>query len=194
MNNWLDPQTKAILEPIPPKKNSGIAIGEYSLVVIRISADYQFIGRALERIGTDSSVSQVNSLLENHSGVIVKAGLSYEAALMGQFELICADTHSVFLDSEIPTFSDPAYLRELISRLSKSTEFVPTKVGLTELPKTNQGVRFEEQFFSPLNRPLNLPWTGNVPRKKARIMKHWAVKFGIPFNASIDPQDEKEAP
>ncbi|MEM8953038.1 MAG: hypothetical protein AAGD22_02695 [Verrucomicrobiota bacterium] len=96
MCNWLDSQTKAILEPIPPKKPAGIALGEYCLAVIRMAADYDFNQRVFERIDAERSVSEVGSLLERHSGVIVKNELSYEGALMGQFELICADTHSVF--------------------------------------------------------------------------------------------------
>ena len=194
MNAWLDPQTKEILEPIPPTKRTGISLCDYCLSIIRISADYSFIERALKRIGADSSVSRIKRLLDVYPGVTVKTGLSYEGALMGQFELICADTHSVFLDSEVSSYSDPEYLRELIFRLSRSTEFAPATVELLELPRSNQGLRFEEQFFSPRNRPLNLPWTGRVARKKARVMEHWATKFSIPININIDPQDESEAP
>jgi len=73
-----------------------------------------------------------------------------------------------------------AGFQSLIEKTSQSTEFQPTTVIISEIPRTESGLSFVDQFlgsFEPA-RDAALPTAVVVPFKKARIMQHWATRVG----------------
>jgi len=179
--NWLDTETKAILlrehEPklAPPKA------AEFGLVLIRKGSDEQRLLQAICRINNCLETEGV-ALARQPAPVIINLGLTEAEALSGQFELICCDSVSAFVRSEVLLERDQKdYLDALFQRVLQSGEFRPTRIDVLEVPATDAGERFMEQFLGNLAREDKRPmdefslW---VPYKKARLMKHWAVRVG----------------
>jgi hypothetical protein len=108
--------------------------------------------------------------------------LSYDAALEAQFELICCDSISVFLDDAVVLGATAAYLLELFAKLRASPEFQLVSIQLESVPAGERGMKFLKQF---LGTPSPLPFKAAVARKKARIMKHWAVRIGATMTVSM---------
>ena len=77
----------------------------------------------------------------------------------------------------------------------ESPEFKPTRIEVLDVPATDSGEKFVDQF-------LGIPLPGQtrrvsrfsvwVPYKKARIMKHWAARVGAQLKcvAVQNPKDE----
>jgi hypothetical protein len=106
----------------------------------------------------------------------VKATLSHADALLGQFELISSDAISVFLNDEVFNGASRKYLNELYSQLVQSPEFEIVSLNVESIPSTDRGNDFVDQFLGN-----DGAWRTEVlklPRKKARIMEHWARKIG----------------
>ena len=65
-----------------------------------------------------------------------------------------------------------------------SPEFENGKVTIASVPQTAMGERFVDQFLGGANIIPRLvtaglhSYCGNMMRKKARIMSHWAQKMG----------------
>jgi hypothetical protein len=79
---------------------------------------------------------------------------------------------------------DLAEFQSLIHKTSQSTEFQLTTVTMVEIPGTESGLSFVDQFlggFEAAKIP-HLPFTISVPFKKARIMQHWAARVGAKFS------------
>ena len=180
--NWLDTETKAILHKPGEPKLAPPRAAEFALVLLRKGADLARLIRAVHRINNAGPLSAAITLSYRPTPVVIHPGLSETEALFGQFELICCDAAAVFVRSEVLSGQDQeGYLDSLFRRLLQSPEFRPTKVDVLEIPATESGQSFADQFLGPAATermkgagPLSLC----VPYKKARIMKHWAARIG----------------
>lgn len=176
---WLDTETRAMLEWRPPEKLAPAVTARFTLVLLQKGSDARRIARAFART-RDGSETDVHAAFRLAPPATVAVGLTYEEALMGQFELICADCISVFLDDGVIACAAQDYLRNLYSRLRKSPEFAPCQVTLGPVPADESGATYLDQFLglSPerFQDVLGTPLT--VAAKKARIMKHWGAKIG----------------
>ena len=108
--------------------------------------------------------------------IAVKSGLTYSDALLGQFELISADAISVFINDRVLDTASQEYLRQLYSQLLQSSEFELISLRIESIPSTKHSADFIDQFLGD-----DKAWQSQVltlPRKKARIMEHWANKIG----------------
>jgi hypothetical protein len=168
--DWLDTQTKEQLEPCPPQKLAPPVVAGYSLILLEQGPDPQRMDRTLRLLARDTIKSPYPC-----PGVI-QSMLSLTDALLGQFELICADSISVFLDDEVWQNAKKSYLNDLFQTLRQSTEFQPVRVSIPSLPDGERVAPFLEQFFGEARTP---PITQVVARKKSRIMRHWGSKLDI---------------
>jgi hypothetical protein len=176
MSTWLDTETLALLERDPPDKLAPAEVVGFTLVLLKVyGQDTGRLARALQRIA-DSTDGSAIELAGCAPPCAVKKGLTHADALLGQFELIAADSISVFLDDEVFECASPDYLRQLYAELMQSTEFEPVALRVESIPSSEQGAAFVQQFLG-----LDDAWrVGPIqaPRKKARIMSHWASKIG----------------
>ncbi len=167
--DWLDTQTKAQLQKNPPDKFAPPVVDGYSLILLERGTDSERIYRTIQSLAEDASIA----LLE--CPFIVRQHLSLTDALQGQFELICSDSISIFLDDNVVRHAESAYLNDLYRTVHKSEEFEPVKIRLKFVPDHEDGKRFLRQFFGQV---LGVSETHTVTRKKARIMVHWGNKLG----------------
>jgi hypothetical protein len=178
--NWLDTQTKAILQreyeppPSPPK------VAEFALVLGSKGVDRERLVRAVFRIN-DCSRSVALALVGQPLPLTINSDLSEEEATLGQFELVCCEAISAVVRSEVAEHADREYLKDLLQRVSHSPEFEPTTVRIDDVPMTESGQRFVDQFLGlDLTgfRESGFPRRFTMPRKKVRILKHWAARVG----------------
>ncbi|MCG8586200.1 MAG: hypothetical protein MI757_15950 [Pirellulales bacterium] len=177
MCNWLDTETKAALEKQPPSKLAPPDTVAFTLILIANHGDdNERLTRALRRI-LQTSDQDALRLAERELPVTVKSSLSYEDALLGQFELISCDAVSVFITDHVATGATREYLDTLYkSLLTESDEFQQTLVRVEEIPSTESGKKFIDQFIG--DGALTFPLEVAATQKKARIMKHWGDKIG----------------
>ena len=177
-NDWLDTETQAMLQRQPPQKLAPPTTACFALVLLERGADSKLVVRALTRT-RDCPESEAESVSRASTPAAVATGLTYEGALMGQFELISADCISVFVEEHVVSAAEN-YLDNLYGQLRRSPEFALRRVELKTVPTNESGARFLDQFLGITNeefqnrRPLVL----DVAAKKARIMQHWADKIG----------------
>jgi hypothetical protein len=195
--NWLDTETKAILQRDQEPKSAPPKAAEFALVLIRKGTDDQRLVRAIRRIN-EGSESEAIGLSRLPTPVTINPGLNEAEALFGQFELICCDAVAVFIRSEvILEQGEQAYLHSLFEKVSQSPEFKPTRIDVLEVPATEAGERFVDQFlgnpFPAGARPVD-EFSLWVPYKKARLMKHWATRVGaqVQCDAVQNPKDEED--
>ncbi len=179
--NWLDTETKAILQKEDTPKLAPPTAAEFALVLLRKGTDDKRLVRAIRRINECIEPDAVQ-LAHQQVPVTINPGLKEEEALFGQFELICCDAIAPFIRSEVLLEqANPAYLQSLFQQVLESREFKPTKVEILNVPATESGQKFVDQFLGiPLpgaDRPFPR-FSVCVPFKKARIMKHWAARVG----------------
>lgn len=176
--DWLDTETKAQLWKNPPDKLAPPDVDGYSLVLLERGTDRDRVENAILTLADDATV------VAKECPCVVRRNLSLTDALVGQFELICSDSISVFLRDDVVRLGNPSYLRELFDNLRAGEEFAPVTAQLTSIPADEHGRRFLLQFFGQF---LGLDTTHTVTRKKARIMAHWAAKLGatIEFNDRV---------
>jgi hypothetical protein len=178
--NWIDSETKAILQrqdepPLSPPK-----VTEFALVLGSRGVDGERLIRAVCRINACSRSSAI-ALLSRPSPVTINLDLTEEDATMGQFELVCCEAISAVVRSEVAGEGDREYLAELLQIVSRSPEFQPVTIRIDDVPSTEDGRKFLDQFLgTDLREPrqLDLPRRVTMPAKKARIMKHWATRVG----------------
>jgi hypothetical protein len=91
--------------------------------------------------------------------------------------LICCDSVSTFIRSEVVEQNERAYLRPLYKKVLESSEFKPATIRINGIPDTESGDKFLEQFFGSSASKSAIPVALTAPFKKARIMEHWAVVF-----------------
>ena len=112
----------------------------------------------------------------------VTSGLSLGDAMLGQFELVCCDSVSVFLRDEIVSSAEQEYLTQLYQQFPESPEFQSVTVTVVSLPDTVSGKHFADQFLGEadviVHGSRGPSRCENMMRKKARIMTHWAQKIG----------------
>ena len=195
--NWLDTETKAILQREQEPKWAPPEAAEFALVLIRKGTDDQRLVRAIRRVN-ECSESEAIELSRLPTPVTINAGLNEAEALFGQFELICCDAVAAFIRSEVMLEQgDQQYLHSLFQKVSQSPEFKPTRIDVLNVPATEAGERFVDQF-------LGNPFPGEegpidefslwVPYKKARLMKHWATRVGaqVQCDAVQNQKDEED--
>ena len=177
--NWLDTQTKEILQKVVDPKLAPPKAAEFTLVLVRPGADRARLVRAIRRINDCPEPAAVE-LADQPTPVRVNSDLSEGDALLGQFELICCDAVSIFIRSEVLDQMDLAEFLSLVQKTSQSTEFLPTTVTIAEIPPSESGQSFVDQFLGRVepSRDAALPLQVVVPFKKARIMQHWATRVG----------------
>lgn len=176
MSSWLDTETKALLQKSPPDKLAPPDTVGFTLVMLSIGGtDNARVVRATARILGDSH-DAARRLLMRALPLPVKAGISFADASLGQFELISSDAVSVILNDKVFNGASQDYLKELYAQLLQSSEFEVVSLRVESIPCTDRGDEFIDQFLgdddSWRSRALKLP------RKKARIMEHWASKIG----------------
>lgn len=178
---WLDAETKALLHQPPKDKLAPPTMPDYALVLLRKSSDAARLVRAVCRI-KECTVAEATRLLAADPPTLVHGDLSYHDALLGQFEFVSCNAPSVILRSEVVDAADAGYLRELYARLEQSPEFQPVQVTIRRMPDGDAARRFVDQFLCVNDEDdlsLDYPFSINVPRKKARIMTHWAARIGV---------------
>lgn len=176
MSSWLDTETKALLQKLPPEKLSPSDTASFTLVLLSIyGRDNARVLRAITKIPGHPQ-NAAHGVLARALPLAVKSGVSHGDALLGQFELISADAISVFVKDEVVETASQEYLRQLYAQLLQSSEFELVSLRIESIPGTDLGQHFVEQFLGNDNS-----WRSQVlrvARKKARIMAHWAQEIG----------------
>ncbi len=176
MNTWLDTETKALLQRAPPEKLAPPDIGIFTLVLLAFQREsLERLVAAVERV-QNAARGEAIKVLALPLPTPIKRGLSYEDALLGQFDLIACDAVSVFLADEIVSDAPKSYLTELYSDVRKSLEFELVSVRIESVPFDAKGRDFLDRFIGVTAPQLPLELT--AMKKKARIMEHWATKIG----------------
>jgi hypothetical protein len=165
----MDLETKAQLADIPPEKLAPPTTSGFTLVLLARGTDRWRVHETL------ALLCDHTAKLSKQCPLVVRTGLSYASALEAQFELICCDSISVFIDDTVFLTASGSYLNELFRQLRASPEFESVSIRLEQVPAGSRGMKFIQQF---LGTPPRLPFKQVVVRKKARIMKHWADKIG----------------
>lgn len=178
--NWLDTETKSILWKEPELKLAPPKAGEFALVLLKEGKDFKRLVRALQRTNKCTEHEATN-LACSRLPYVVNQGLTEAEALYGQFELICCDSISVFLRSEILSGqSDKSYLETLLHQILASSEFQPVIAQIESIPKTELGEKFIDQFLGKSFRQADgTPKPLCITFKKARLMKLWADRIGV---------------
>jgi hypothetical protein len=182
--NWLDTQTKELLQKVPDERPAPPKTGEFALVLIRQGQDRQRLEDAFIEINKCSK-SAAAMLADGVMPVTINLDLTEEEALWGQFELICCDAISVFLRSEVVAQNDRFYLWPLFKKVLESPEFKPVAVNVARVPETESGEKFVEQFLGAVPVKRVFPMTLTMPFKKARIMEHWATRVGAELSVEM---------
>ncbi len=186
--NWLDTETKAILQGVEESKLAPPKVAEFALVLIHKGVERERLVRAVCRIN-DCSQSQATELVCRRLPVIINSDLTEEDATLGQFELICCDAIAAVIRSEVAEQGEMDYLLELFQRVSRSPEFKPAMVRIDEVPINESGLKFVDQFLGmelQALKKLGFPRRFKMPAKKARIMKHWAARVGAKVSTDAD--------
>jgi hypothetical protein len=176
MSEWLDTQTKALLQGIDPSKIAPPTEIDFSIVLLEHGQNMELLQRALSRILEPEKQETICELLEKPCPLVIQSSLSYESASLGQFELICADSISVILHDDVASEGESDYLENLYQSLRQSQEFQAVLATLLTVPIDDRGQNFCNQFLGGGN--VLPPITFSTTFKKARIMRHWARKIG----------------
>ena len=134
--NWLDTETKELLQKVQDEKLAPPKTAEFGLVLVRKGNDYNRLTRAVVQINKCSE-RDAAKLASSQPPVVINPDLTEGEALWGQFELICSDAISLFLRSEVLEQNDRAYLDKLFNQVSHSDEFKPCTICLVEVPQTD---------------------------------------------------------
>jgi hypothetical protein len=189
MSKWLDTETKAMLQQAPPEKDAPPDTGMFTLVLLKKGNNLARLVRALGRI-PGLSQGKAEYLAKGRCPVPVAGGLSLGDAMLGQFELVCCDSISVFLRDGVAASADDWYLTPLYRQFRQSREFQSVPVTINAVPETSLGERFVDQFLGEADEGGSMaggfPLQQFVMRKKARIMSHWAEKLGIEVSCADD--------
>lgn len=176
-HTWLDTETKAVLQKVPPEKFAPATTETFSIVVIDCSfrPNHSRHLRAYHRV-LGTTLDDASDHLKRAIPLVLKRKLSLSDALLAQFELICCDLVSVFVSDSVISNADPIYLSELWNSLKTGEEFETQRVTIHSVPDDSSGEDFLEQFVGA--EVTNFPIDMEAMRKKARIMNHWANKIG----------------
>lgn len=180
--NWLDTETKSILWKEPEPKLAPPKAGEFALVLLKEGKDFKRLVRAIQRTNKCSE-REATDLACSRLPYVVNHGLTEAEALYGQFELICCDSISAFIRSEILN-GDEEYLQTIYTQILASPEFRPVMIEVSGLPETEAEHRFFDQFLGLATLPTK-KFSVLVPFKKARIMHHWATRIGAQIKCAV---------
>src|ERR1700677_3137435 len=117
--NWLDTETKAILQKHCDLKLAPPKTMDFALVLISDASDHQRLVRAIRRIN-ECSESKAVDLAVQRPPMTINWDLTEANALHGQFELICCDAVSIFVRSQVARSSNKAYLDSLFQKIVHS--------------------------------------------------------------------------
>ena len=179
--NWLDTQTRELLQKIDDEKLAPSRAAEFGLVLLHKGPDRQRLVDAVIEINKCSEADAA-VMASRPTPITINPGLTEGEALWGQFELICCDAVSIYLRSEVLEQNDRSYLWPLFEKVSESPEFKGTTVTINRVPATEPGEKFLDQFVGRSARKRTFPMTLTVRSKKARIMLHWATRIGAIIN------------
>jgi hypothetical protein len=178
--NWLDTETKALLQRDDQPTLVPAKVSEFALVLGSSGVDKKRLIRAVCRIN-ECDHSTALDLLRQPPPVVINSDLTEEDATLGQFELVCCAAVSAVVRSEVAVEGDREYLSHLLASVSCSSEFRPITIRVDDVPMTEAGQNFADQFLGMdvgRLRELGFPRRFTMPAKKARIMKHWAARIG----------------
>ena len=176
-NSWLDTETKAALQQMPPQKLAPATTETFSVVVLSCDAygDHTRQVRAFDRV-LRTSLVDAEFQTRRKPPFVVKRELTVADAMLAQFELVCCDVVSVFIADAVLSRADPSYLAELYGSLIHADEFDKVSIRLVSVPEHPEARAFVQQFIG--SHAPALPYEMPAMRKKARIMIHWAKKIG----------------
>jgi hypothetical protein len=176
MNGWLDTETKALLQRSPPEKLAPSDTATFTVVLLAVPRESpERLVRAVTCM-LDATRDEALQVLALPLPTPIKSGLSYQDALLGQFELIACDAISVFLADEVVGNAPASYLAELYDDVRHSPEFELVSVRIESVPVNAKGRDFWDRFIGAAVPQLPMKLT--VMKKKARIMAHWLEKIG----------------
>ena len=175
--DWLDTETAAILAGAPPRKLAPPRAAGFSLVILVQGPDPIHTAEAMRRIPRVAE-NDLAACARKECPFVAASGLTEADAFMGQFELICADCISVFIQDEVLSDADSRYLADLYTRLRQSPEFEQVRLVVRSLPPGEAAKKFTAQFLNKYLREQVLDGWMLMSRKKARIMQHWGNKIG----------------
>ena len=182
MEKWLDTKTKELLQKIPTEKLAPPGTEGFSVVLLKAGNNLRRITTIVRQLTNSQDIEESN--LEKHLPLIVKKELTYEDALLLQFDFICYDSVSIFVNDTIVKYGGRNYLASLFDKVMKSPEFAVKKIKIIKLPDNETGIKFAMQFLglreseasfyvkNLSNADVQICW------KKARIMMHWVEKIG----------------
>jgi hypothetical protein len=173
--DWLDTETKALLQGSPPEKLAPPDTEAFTLVLLATRGTNPIaLLRSVQRAALVSA-DEAERILSRPLPTPVKQAITYLDAQIAQFELICCDAISVILPDRVVQGAAPEYLKDLYAKLLKIDEFEPVLVHIDFIRANPSGEEFCDRF---LGGQRLLPAIFEVMRKKARIMQHWAEKLG----------------
>jgi len=176
MSQWLDPETKALLDKSPPTKLAPATTeGSPLILLARPEEVTKPLVRAVARV-CQSSPEEAKRLLGLELPLGIRSELAYPDAMLGQFELVSADAIAVFIADRVAWGADRDYLDHLFAQLRDSPEFELVETRIELVPETSKGRKFSDQFFGDDQRWRTEPI--RVSRKKARMIEHWTAKIG----------------
>ncbi|MGO8690201.1 MAG: hypothetical protein ACLQLG_11245 [Thermoguttaceae bacterium] len=174
--DWLDTETKALLQKLPPEKLAPPDTTAFTLVLLAVRGqDRRGLLKAVQR-AAQVSMDDAQRIVSRQFPATIRAGLSYTDAQIAQFELVCGDAASAFIADEVVAEAPVDYLTDLYAKLLRSDEFELVPVRIDTIPDTPTGEEFCDRFLS--GRKPSVPAVAELMRKKARIMEHWAKKIG----------------
>jgi hypothetical protein len=172
IQDWLDTETRAMLCPSPPPKQTAIGTEAYSLLLLKHGSDTPRVEE------TVAQIRDHNPVLLMDVPFVVAQEMTLNEALAGQFALACCDCVSAFVRDDVICNATRKELQQLSQEITSSSEFSPVELTILTMPNTDQARRFCWQFLG-LAAGVKIPSTRKVFRKKARLMCHWAERSGI---------------
>jgi hypothetical protein len=179
MTQWLDTQTKAILQGKDPPRIAPPLEAGFSLILLERGQNSELFQRAISRILEPEKNKTMHDISNKPCPIAIQSLISYENASLGQFELICADSISVILRDDVAMDGESDYLESLYQSLRRSQEFQIVLASLLTVPVGDRGQNFCDQFLGCTK--VLPPITISTTFKKARIMQHWAGQIGAEF-------------
>ena len=171
-HDWLDRETRSILQPSFPKSATAIAVEGYSLLLIRPGGDRNRLGEFVSELRANHVAN-----LSRIKNVVVQQ-LTLEEALAAQLTLSCCDCVSAFVSDTIIFDDNAVYLARLCDAVQSSPEFKETEVIIKSMSDDPLARKFCWQFLG-MAIGHKFPMTVSVFQKKARLMRHWAARCGV---------------
>jgi hypothetical protein len=183
--SWLDTETKAALQKLPPEKLAPATTDTFAVVVLSLDSSTDRVRhvRAFDRV-LGTSLEDAERQIARTPPFVIKRELTLSDAMLAQFELVCSDIVSIFLSDDVVENAEPEYLVSLYRGVAHADEFQIVSIRVHSIPDDDDGLAFAEQFIG-LPVP-QLPLEIVAMRKKLRIMIHWANKIGAHVEVTPD--------